>query len=317
MVLTAYGRSSGFCIDPIEKKPFNHFLPGSAVLSFGTAGCNLACDFCQNWEISKARADGATSEAASPEAIAAAARAHGCASVAYTYNDPVIFAEYAIDVAAACREAGVRSAAVSAGYVEGAAREALFGAMDAANIDLKGFTERFYAKVCKGRLDVVLDTLDWIRRKTNLWLEVTTLLIPGENDGDAELDQLTAWVSARLGPDTPLHFTAFRPEFRMQNRPRTPPETLRRARRIAQANGLRHVYVGNVLDEGRNSTWCAACGERLIARRGHAVADYRLDPHGGCIACGAALPGVFAPARGDWAGGRRRVVMSKSTPALA
>jgi pyruvate formate lyase activating enzyme len=307
MVLTTYGRSSGFCIDPIEKKPLNHFLPGTSVLSFGTAGCNLACSFCQNWSISKSRETETIAQAASPESIARAAKNAGCASVAYTYNDPVIFAEYAIDIAAACREAGVKSVAVTAGYVDGAAREALFAAMDGANVDLKAFSDRFYDRIVKGRLSVVLDTLEYLRRETNVWFEITTLLIPDENDSDAELDALSAWVCDRLGADTPLHFSAFHPDFRMRNKTRTPHETLIRARRIAKANGLRHVYVGNVLDEARASTWCHACGEKLVGRARYELTGYALDETGACAKCGAALSGVFAEKPGAWGNKRQKV----------
>ena len=179
IVLTTYGRSSGFCIDPIEKKPLNHFLPGTSVLSFGTAGCNLTCKFCQNWDISKARAFDRLQDLASPEAIAEAAVASGCRSVAFTYNDPVIFLEYAADVAEACRERGVKTVAVSAGYICEEPRVEFFSKMDAANIDLKGFTDGFYRNLCSARLGPVLDTLEYLKHETEVWFEITTLLIPG------------------------------------------------------------------------------------------------------------------------------------------
>lgn len=307
MVLTTYGRSSGFCLDPIEKKPLNHFYPGTSVLSFGTAGCNLACDFCQNWEISKSREVDTLGHAASPEAIATAAQANGAASIAFTYNDPVIFAEYAIDAAQAARALGLKSVAVTAGYVEGQPRIELFRAMDAANVDLKAFTEDFYRRTCKGRLGVVLETLEYLVRETEVWVEITTLLIPGANDSSAEIDALSRWVADRLGPDVPLHFSAFRPEFRMLDRAATPHATLVRARQIAMGNGLRHVYVGNVLDEGRASTWCSGCGAKLIGRTRYAVTDYALSAAGACRACGTPVPGRFGAAAGDW-GNRRRPV---------
>jgi pyruvate formate lyase activating enzyme len=213
MVLTTYGRSSGFCIDPIEKKPLNHFLPGTPVLSFGTAGCNLTCKFCQNWDISKARAFDRLQDLASPEAIAQAAVQSGCRSVAFTYNDPVIFLEYAIDVAQACRERGIKAVAVSAGYICEEPRIEFFRHMDAANIDLKGFTEHFYKSLCSAQLGPVLDTLAYLKDETNVWLEITTLLIPGENDSPAEIEALSCWVMEQLGPDRSAPFHRLSPRL--------------------------------------------------------------------------------------------------------
>ena len=231
MVLTTYGRSSGFCVDPIEKKPLNHFLPGTSVLSFGTAGCNLGCRFCQNWDISKARESDRLCDAASPDAIAATATRLGCRSVAFTYNDPVIFAEYAIDVAQACRAQGIRTVAVTAGYITDEARPEFYRAMDAANVDLKAFTEDFYHRLCYAQLQPVLDTLVYLRRETDVWFEVTTLLIPGENDSREELDRASDWFAANLGPDVPWHFTAFHPDFKMLDKPgHRPPPSRRRGR---------------------------------------------------------------------------------------
>jgi pyruvate formate lyase activating enzyme len=304
IVLTTYGRSSGFCLDPIEKKPLNHFLPGTPVLSFGTAGCNLTCKFCQNWDISKARALDRLQEEASPEAIAKAAVASGARSVAFTYNDPVVFLEYAVDVAAACREVGVKTVAVTAGYIGGAARQELFAAMDAANIDLKGFTEAFYRKLCTGSLEAVLDTLLFVKHETKTWLELTTLLIPGENDSSQELGRLSEWVVKRLGPDVPLHFTAFHPDWKMRDIGPTPPATLKRAREIARDAGLRYVYTGNIPDEAGQSTYCHSCGARLIGRDGYAITGWRLDASGACAACGEPCPGIFEPSPGRW-GARR------------
>ena len=304
IVLTTYGRSSGFCIDPVEKKPLNHFLPGTPVLSFGTAGCNLACKFCQNWDISKSREWDTLADRAAPETVARAARELGCRSVAYTYNDPVIFHEYAIDVAASCRELGVRSVAVTAGEVCPEPRAEFYAAMDAANVDLKAFTERFYRRVCGSELGPVLDTLRYLRHETGVWFEITTLLIPGENDSDRELDELTAWVGDELGVDVPIHFTAFHPDWKMRDRPRTPPATLTRARRIARANGLRYAYTGNVHDQRGGSTWCHACGERLIGRDWYEMTAWGLDEKGACAACGEPVPGRFEAAPGDW-GARR------------
>jgi pyruvate formate lyase activating enzyme len=305
IVLTTYGRSSGFCVDPIEKKPLAHFLPGSAVLSFGTAGCNLTCKFCQNWDISKARAFDRLQAEASPEQIAEAAVRQGCRSVAYTYNDPVIFLEYAVDVAKACRERVAKNVAVSAGYVAPEARRDFFALMDAANIDLKAFTEGFYKRLCSGQLLPVLDTLVYLKRETTVWLEVTTLLIPGENDGADEVGALSAWLAEHLGPDVPLHLTAFHPDYKMLDKPRTPARTLLEARRIALAHGLRYVYTGNVHDEATQTTWCHGCGAALVGRDWHAITAWGLTDEGRCRRCGEACPGVFEGPPGGW-GPRRR-----------
>ena len=305
IVLTTWGRSSGFCVDPIEKKPLNHFLPGTPVLSFGTAGCNLACAFCQNWDISKSRETDTLADAATPEMIAAAAVRLGCRSVAFTYNDPTIFFEYAIDVAEACHEAGVKTVAVTAGYMSPAPRAELYRHIDAANVDLKGFTEEFYVRHTKSHLAPVLDTLEYLRRETKVWLEITTLLIPGLNDSPAEIENLSRWVVEHLGVDVPLHFTAFHPDYRMKDRPRTPPETLAMARRIAMEHGARYVYVGNVHDVGRQTTYCHHCGARLIERDWHAIRAWRLDEEGKCLGCGTACAGVFEAKPGTW--GQRRL----------
>jgi pyruvate formate lyase activating enzyme len=311
VVLTTYGRSSGFCVDPIEKKPLAHFLPGTPVLSFGTAGCNLFCRFCQNWDISKSRELDTLQDQASPELIAAAAAKLGCRSVAFTYNDPVIFLEYAVDVAHACRERDVRSVAVTAGYVQPEPRRDFFTAIDAANVDLKGFSERFYREVCSAELAPVLETLVYLRHETDVWLEVTSLLIPGENDSDAELEAMAAWFVERLGGEVPWHFTAFHPDFKLLNRPATPRATLERARHIALRAGVQHVYTGNVRDPEGQTTWCSACGERLIGRDGYLLTDWQLDASGSCRACGARCPGVFEPAPGDW--GARRLPVRPSS----
>ena len=305
MVLTTWGRSSGFCVDPIEKKPLAHFYPGSSVLSFGTAGCNLGCRFCQNWDISKASDADRLCDEASPEAIAEEARALGCRSVAFTYNDPVVFAEYAIDVAAACHQAGLATVAVTAGYVHAAPRRELFGVMDAANVDLKAFTEGFYQKLCFAHLAPVLETLEWLVKEGGVWTEVTTLLIPGHNDTEDEVARLSGWLVEHLGPDVPRHFSAFHPDFKLRDAPPTPPGTLRRARQQARAAGLRHVYTGNVHDLEGDATLCAGCGEVVIARDWYELLDYRLDAHGRCRTCGAALPGRFDATPGDF--GRRRI----------
>ena len=291
--LVSYGRSSGFAIDPIEKKPLNHFFPGSRVLSFGTAGCNLACKFCQNWDMSKSREMDTLAEAASPAQLADAAADGGCRSVAFTYNDPVIFMEYALDVAAACRERGVRSVAVTAGYIDPEPRIEFFRGMDAANVDLKAFSDDFYYRLCGSHLAPVLDTLEYIRHETDIWLELTTLLIPGENDSDGELDAMTRWVVDRLGADVPMHFTAFHPDWKMREHKRTPAATLTRARAIAMANGVRYAYTGNVHDGEGGSTYCHHCGELLIEREWYRLGRWGLDSRGCCNGCGTALAGYF------------------------
>jgi len=308
MVLTTYGRSSGFCIDPIEKKPLNHFLPGTPVLSFGTAGCNLTCKFCQNWDISKARAADRLQDEASPEAIAEAAVCSRCRSVAFTYNDPVIFLEYAVDVAQACRARGIKTVAVSAGYICAEPRREFFRHMDAANIDLKGFTEGFYKNLCSARLSPVLETLEYLQHETDVWFEITTLLIPGENDAPGEIEALCRWIMDRLGPDVPLHFTAFHPDWKMMDTPPTAPATLHAARRIARHVGLRYVFTGNIHDPAGQATYCHACDAVLIGRDWYDLTDWKLTADGRCGACGTRCAGVFEPAPGRW--GRRRQPLS-------
>jgi pyruvate formate lyase activating enzyme len=309
IVLTTYGRSSGFCIDPIEKKPLNQFLPGTPVLSFGTAGCNLTCKFCQNWDISKAQSFDRIQDVASPEAIAQAAVQSGCRSVAFTYNDPVIFLEYAIDVAQACRERGIKTVAVSAGYISPEPRRELFAHMDAANIDLKGFTEGFYKRLCSGKLGAVLETLEYLKHETNVWFEITTLLIPGENDSLAEIEAESAWVMDRLGPDVPLHFTAFHPDWKLRDVPATPPETLRMARRIAMDAGVRYAYTGNIHDPAGQGTYCHGCGSLLIGRDWYEITAWNLSADGSCAECGTRCHGVFEPNAGRWGRRRRPVVL--------
>ncbi len=307
IVMTSYGRSSGYCIDPIEKKPLNHFLPGTPVLSFGTAGCNLACKFCQNWDISKSREVDTLADAASPELIAKVAKSMDCRSVAYTYNDPVIFHEYAIDVAQACHEVGVKSVSVSAGYVCPEPRAEFYQHMDAANIDLKAFDEKFYYKLTGGHLQPVLDTLQYIKDETDVWLETTTLLIPGKNDSEKEIEEMTQWVVEHLGSDMPMHFSAFHPDYKMMDVPPTPPETLIKAREIAMKNGVRYAYTGNIHDEEGDSTYCHNCGTRLIGRDWYNLTEWHLDEQGQCKHCGTACAGVFEAEPGKW-GARRQPV---------
>ena len=307
IVLTSYGRASGFCIDPIEKKPLNHFYPGSSILSFGTAGCNLGCRFCQNWSISKARQNDQLTDWAVPEDVASAALRVGCRSIAFTYNDPIIFAEYAIDCAVAAHEQGLKTVAVTAGYITPAARRDFFAHIDAANIDLKAFTQQFYHKLCFANLEPVLDTLRWLKQETDVWIEVTTLLIPGHNDSETEISQLCDWFVENMGPETPLHFTAFHPDFKMQDIPRTPPETLSRARQQALAAGLRHVYTGNVHDKSGQSTYCAGCGQLLIERDWYNLGVWNLTEKRECRFCKMPLAGHFAATADKWGAGRQQI----------
>jgi pyruvate formate lyase activating enzyme len=307
IVLTTYGRSSGFCIDPIEKKPLNHFFPGSSVLSFGTAGCNLACKFCQNHDISKSREMDRLMDSASPDAIARAAADSGCRSVAFTYNDPVIFAEYAMDAADACREHGVKSVAVTAGYISPGARREFYAKMDAANVDLKGFSDDFYVKLTGARLAPVLDTLAYLKRETDVWFEITTLLIPTKNDSDSENRAMAKWIYRELGPDVPLHFTAFHPDFKMTELPPTPAATLSRMRRIAMDEGLHFVYTGNVHDPEGGTTFCPQCNSPVIERDWYRIERYRLTHDGKCPDCGTQVPGRFEAFEMKRQFGRRRI----------
>jgi pyruvate formate lyase activating enzyme len=300
IVLTTYGRSSGFCIDPIEKKPLNHFLPGTPILSFGTAGCNLACKFCQNWDVSKSRQMDRLADQAAPDTLARAAQKLGCRSVAYTYNDPVIFHEYAIDVAKECRKQDIKSVAVTAGYICDEPRAEFFSYMDAANMDLKAFTDRFYYKLTGGHLQPVLDTLRYLKHETNVWFEITTLLIPDENDSETELEEMTQWVVENLGPDVPMHFTGFHPDWKMLDKLPTSAHTLSKARQIALKNGVRYAYTGNVHDKQGGSTYCHNCGNLLIGRDWYILSDWNLTADGNCNRCDTACAGVFAAQAGDW-----------------
>jgi pyruvate formate lyase activating enzyme len=300
VVLYSYGRSSGFCVDPIEKKPLNHFYPGTSVLSFGTAGCNLACKFCQNWDMSKSRQMDTLADTAMPETLASAAAHLGCNSVAFTYNDPVIFLEYAMDTAQACAEQGINAVAVTAGYICDAPREAFFRHIQAVNVDLKAFSQRFYKHICGAQLDAVLDTLKYLKHETDCWMEITTLLIPDENDSDDELEQMTQWLYDNLGPNVPLHFSAFHPDWKMRDKPHTPASTLTRARRIALAAGLNYVYTGNVHDAIGSSTYCPVCSLRVIERDWYELGSWQLDSTGHCLNCGHQIPGCFQGEAGNW-----------------
>jgi len=308
MVLTTYGRSSGFALDPIEKKPLNHFYPGTSVLSFGTAGCNLACKFCQNWDISKSRDMDRLADRASPEAIAAAAARAGATSVAFTYNDPTIFAEYAMDVADACHAAGIHTVSVTAGYIYPEPRAELYAKIDAANVDLKAFTEEFYRKQAAASLEPVKDTLRYLVRETTVWTEITTLLIPGLNDSDAEIAELSAWIASELGPNVPLHFSAFHPDYKLVDIPRTPKVTLQRARARAMREGLAYVYTGNVHDPEGDTTFCLQCHTAVIERDWYKILTARLAGNA-CATCGTAIPGRFGATVGSYGRRRMRVVV--------
>ena len=311
MVLTTYGRSSGFCVDPIEKKPLNHFYPGSSILSFGTAGCNLACKFCQNWDISKSRSFDKLADQATPQAIAQTAEQLGCKSVAFTYNDPVIFAEYAMDVADACHERGIKAVAVTAGYMHDQPRRDFYAKMDAANVDLKAFTDEFYFKQTGSHLQPVLDTLKYLRQETEVWLEITTLLIPGYNDSAHEIGKMSEWIAKELGTDVPLHFSAFHPDYKMTSISATPPETLTRARQIALDAGLHHVYTGNVHNRAGDTTNCPSCDSSLIVRDWYEIEQYRVTPDGHCPECKAKIAGRYEKFSKAF-GARRIPVIMKS-----
>jgi pyruvate formate lyase activating enzyme len=293
VVSTTYGLTSGLASDPVEKKPLYHFLPGTSILSFGTAGCNLTCAFCQNWDLSRAKDVQAVSVEASPREIARAAKAGGCESVAFTYNDPIVFLEYAMDTAKEARALGLKTVAVTSGYMLPEARKDFYRHMDAANVDLKAFTDSYYRKFCGGSLKPVLDTLVYIRKETPVWLEITNLLLPGENDSEKEVRELCQWVLEKLGPEVPLHFSAFHPAYKVQDRPPTRPENLFMARKAALGLGLKHVYTGNVRDPEGSTTFCGQCGKPLIVRDWFEVTENRLKPGGLCGFCGARCAGVF------------------------
>ncbi|MBN1959809.1 MAG: AmmeMemoRadiSam system radical SAM enzyme [Deltaproteobacteria bacterium] len=309
IVMTSYGRSSGFCIDPIEKKPLNHFYPGTPVLSFGTAGCNLGCNFCQNWDLSKAKEHSRLLQQAYPKAIAQAAVAAQCKSVAFTYNDPVVFFEYAIDTAIACREQKIEPVVVSAGYINDKPREQFFAPMSAANIDLKAFDANFYRKYCLAELEPVKETLIYIKQKTNVWLEITTLLIPEANDSELEIGKMCEWILEALGPTVPVHFTSFHPDYKLTDRRATSAATLKRARQQALNLGLHYVYTGNVYDPDGQSTLCPNCQQVVIGRNGYDISTWAIDDNGGCLNCHTTISGHFEKTPGSWGAKRQSIVI--------
>jgi pyruvate formate lyase activating enzyme len=292
LVTTGYGHPTGFAIDPIEKKPLNHFLPGTGILSFGTAGCNLGCKFCQNWSMSKAKLDDLNALSVSPEQVVALAQHHNVPSIAYTYNDPVIFGEYVIDISRLARSAGIRSVMVTNGYIDKQARKEVYEFVDAANVDLKAFSEKFYHKLTFSHLADVLDTLKWLKHETSVWFEITTLLIPGENDNRDEITRMCSWILENLGDEVPLHFTAFHPDFKMLDKPATPSATLKMARSVALEAGIKYCYLGNVYDREGQTTYCPNCHKPLIERDWHSVLSNKID-EGKCSYCGHVVAGVF------------------------
>ena len=293
LILTAYGRCTGIAIDPIEKKPLYHFYPHSRILSLGTAGCNLTCKFCQNWSISRSKQMDTMMESASPEEIAKSAYNTGCKSMAFTYNEPIIFMEYAIDTALACHKLGIKTVAVTAGYIREKPRKEFFSHMDAVNIDLKSFNPEFYRRFTGAELEVVLDTILHLKNDTQCWFEITTLLIPGENDSPKEINSMTSWIMDNLGPDVPLHFSAFHPDYKLTHKPRTPIETLIAARDIAIKNGLNYVYTGNVHSPATGSTYCPQCKKKIIEREVYSVGKIQIKNGQECSYCGAKVAGVF------------------------
>lgn len=287
-----YGRPTGFAIDPIEKKPLSHFLPGTQILSFGTAGCNLGCKFCQNWYVSKARLDSVNSMEVSPEEVVALAKRYKVPSIAFTYNDPVIFGEYVVDISKLARQEGIKSVMVTAGYIDKNARKDVYKYIDAANVDLKAFTESFYREITFSHLEHVLDTLKWLKHETDVWFEITTLLIPGENDSSDEIQNMCNWILENLGDEVPLHFTAFHPDFKMLNKSRTPVETLNRSRNIALKSGIKYCYTGNVHNREGQTTYCPSCSKPLIERDWHSINTNKLT-NNNCPYCNTKIAGVF------------------------
>lgn len=287
-----YGRPTGFAIDPIEKKPLNHFYPGSQILSFGTAGCNLGCKFCQNWSISKAKINDRNSLVYSAEDVVTLAQNYRAPSIAYTYNDPTIFGEYVMDISKIAREEGIKSVMVTAGYIDKSARKDVYKYIDAANVDLKAFSEYFYHKLTFSHLKDILDTLCWIKNETDIWLEITTLLIPNENDSSEEITQMINWILQNLGDEVPLHFSAFHPDFKMRSKQKTPASTLLTARNIALTEGLKYCYTGNIYDTSSQTTYCPECKTELIERGWHEVTFNKVI-NGKCYECGEKISGFF------------------------
>ncbi len=292
LIAHGYGSPTGFAIDPVEKKPLNHFLPGTDILSFGSAGCNLGCKFCQNWTTSKAKLDDVHSVDASPEDVISLALQHHVPSIAFTYNDPVIIGEYVIDISQLAKQEHIETVMVTAGYIDPVARKDVFHDISAANVDLKAFTEEFYFSMTGSHLKDIQETLKWIKHETDVWLEITTLLIPGKNDSPDEITRLAAWVASELGTEVPVHFTAFHPDYKLRYLPQTPVATLRVAREIAMAEGLQYVYTGNVHDAEGHTTRCPKCGAVLVQRDWHQVSLFRIR-NSKCPECSFRIAGKF------------------------
>ena len=304
-----YAHPAALQVDPIEKKPLNHFLPGTRVFSMGTAGCNMGCFFCQNWDISKSRADQVRANYIPPEDVVQLAIQHGCPSIAFTYNEPTIWGEYVIDISQAAHEQGINTVMVSNGYTAREAFHDIYDHIDAANIDLKAFTDNFYARVTLSHLQPVLETLEWLKKETSVWVEMTNLIIPTLNDAPAETRALCEWVLEHLGPDVPLHFTAFHPDFKLRDIPGTPPDTLHAARATALEMGLHYVYEGNIRGNGAH-TYCPSCKTLLVRRSWHDVQENHLQ-NGCCPTCGLAIPGHWTNTRAAAAG--KRSLKKKTT----
>jgi pyruvate formate lyase activating enzyme len=278
-------------IDPVEKKPLFHYLPGTLAFSIATAGCNVNCKFCQNWDISQVRPEQVPAQYAPPKAVAELAKQNRCPTIAYTYSEPVIFSEYVMDAADAGHEAGVRSVVVSNGFIQNEALKTAYGKMDAVKIDLKAFTESYYRDVVVAELKPVLETLVALR-KMGKWTEIVYLVVPTLNDSDAEFQGLARWMKTNLGADVPVHFTQFHPEYLLKNLPITPVPTLERAKAIADAEGLHYVYIGNVPGHPAQNTYCPKCRRMVVERMGF-TASQMLIRKGACPFCSQAIPGIW------------------------
>ncbi len=290
---TTYGRPCAVHVDPMEKKPLFHFFPGAMILSLGTAGCNLHCKNCQNADISQGNPEDITAYDVPPEALPALAKKHACAHVAYTYNEPLVSYEYTRDCCIAARAAGLRNVLVTNGYINEEPLAALLPYVDAANVDIKGFSDAFYREVCGGTLEPVLRTV-LMMKAAGVHVEVTNLVIPTLNDSDALFDPLCAWMREQAGPEVPLHFSRFFPCFRMTHLPPTPVDSLLRARERARLAGLKHIYVGNAEVPDGDDTFCAGCGGRVVARQRYVVKENRVTAAGACPDCGKRLYGVWS-----------------------
>ena len=290
--LLTYGYNTGLAIDPVEKKPLYHFYPSSPILSFGTLGCNMGCLFCQNWDISKSKANPQNLNKTPPQEVVDIAKKYKCKSVAFTYNDPIIFFEYAIDTAKLCRENNIKTVVVTSGFINEEPAKEFFEYMDGANIDLKGFSQRFYGKNCLAKLQPVLDTIKYAVNETNCHIELTTMLIEGENDSSEEIQAECEWILENLGDNVPIHFSAFFPHFKFEDRKATSFEALIKAYNIAKTVGLKYVYTGNLSNIETSTTYRKNCGEPIIIRSGYQILEYHLE-NSECEYCSAICDGRF------------------------